>query len=250
MILIFAVENVVLLVLRETDRQWYRPSYRVPLYPLTPIAGIVLGLALLATLGLVAVAAIAAIVIAGTLVYVLYGRRQTERTLRVWCAAASTGQEPYSLGMLLLEHFPQLSSWDMEFIATDLSLEVLEKAREGIYSQAEVNRGLPAKLLVRFFQQKGNTFQLKDNVRSMIEFRQLNLIENWPHMGPVDLLFVRNVLIYFDVETKRKILEKMRNALHPEGSLFLGASETTLNIHDGFQRTQFAGGGCYRIKQT
>ncbi len=178
----------------------------------------------------------------------LMKRRAAERRLRIWCAASSTGQEPYSLAMLLREHFPALGGWDLRIVASDLSTDVLEKAKQGRYSQLEVNRGLPASLLVKYFQRQGTEWQLKDDVRRLIEFRQLNLIEPWPALPPCDVVLIRNVLIYFDVETKRQILGKARRVLRPDGYLFLGGAETTINLDDSFQRVEFQRAGCYQLR--
>jgi chemotaxis protein methyltransferase CheR len=179
----------------------------------------------------------------------LLQKRATERRLNIWCGAASSGQEPYTFCMMLRDHFPQLSSWELRFLASDLSLEVLAKAKAGRYSQLEINRGMPAKLLVKYFMRAGVDWQLKDEIRNMVEFRQINLIEPWPPIGVQDIVFLRNVLIYFDVDTKRAILANVRRVLKPDGFLFLGAAETTLNVDDHFERLEFDRSGCYRLKK-
>jgi chemotaxis protein methyltransferase CheR len=179
----------------------------------------------------------------------LMKRRATERQLSIWCAASSTGQEPYSLAMLLREHFPALATWKVRITASDLSTEVLEKARQGRYSQLEVNRGLPAQMLVKYFQRQGVDWQIKDDLRGLIDYRQVNLIEPWPSMPPLDVILIRNVLIYFDVETKRQILGKARRLLRPDGYLFLGGAETTLNLDDSFERVEFQRAGCYQLRR-
>ena len=160
----------------------------------------------------------------------LITRQAEARRLTIWCAACSTGQEPFTLAMLLRENFPQLASWKIELIATDLSPTVLKQAASGRFNQIEINRGLPAIYLVKYFTQQDGGWVLKPEIRDMVQFRPLNLIEPWPILPPCDLIFIRNVMIYFEVETKRTILKKLRHCLRPEGSLFLGASETTLNI--------------------
>lgn len=160
----------------------------------------------------------------------LIAQRQDARRLTVWCAACSTGQEPYSLAMLIREHFPQLAHWQIDLIATDLSPTVLRQAEAGRYNQIEINRGLPAPYLVKYFQQQDSAWVIKPEIRAMVQFRPLNLIQPWPILPPCDLIFIRNVMIYFDVETKRTILKKIRHCLRPQGSLFLGSSETTLNL--------------------
>ncbi|MCZ7527731.1 MAG: protein-glutamate O-methyltransferase CheR [Acidimicrobiia bacterium] len=176
----------------------------------------------------------------------LLKKRSGERALTIWCGAASSGQEPYSIAMTIKEHFPELGGWSIRFLATDLSTEMLEKARAGRYAQIEANRGLPAHLLVKYFERRGTGWQVKDELRGMVDYRPLNLIEPWPSLPRCDLVFLRNVLIYFDVETKRAILEKIRQVLRPDGYLFLGAAETTMNIHDGFERVPIDRAGCYR----
>ncbi|HLJ96555.1 MAG TPA: protein-glutamate O-methyltransferase CheR [Gemmataceae bacterium] len=176
-------------------------------------------------------------------------RRAKDRKLAVWCAAASCGQEPYSLAMLVHEHFPTLiASWKLQILATDLSLEMVERSRAGLYSQVEVNRGLPARLLVKFFENQGLQFQLKAEIRRMVEFRQLNLIGPWPLLPAPDIVLLRNVLIYFDVATKKTILGKVRRLIRPDGYLFLGGAETTMNLDDAFERVPFERAGCYRVK--
>jgi len=167
----------------------------------------------------------------------LMARRSKERPVTFWCGAASTGQEPYSVLMLISEHFPELLNWNFKFIATDLSSQVIERARAGLFSQLEVNRGLPASLLVKYFSRQGDEWEIKEELRRHVEFRELNLIGEWGSLPPVDLVFMRNVLIYFDIETKKNILAKVRRLLRPEGYLLLGGAETTFNIDDAFDRT-------------
>jgi chemotaxis protein methyltransferase CheR len=177
----------------------------------------------------------------------LMRRRAAERRLDVWCAACASGQEPYSVAMLLREHFPTLAGWDVRVLATDLSLDVLERARQGRYSQAEVNRGLPARLLVKYFVKDGADWQLKDEVRRMVEFRQVNLVGPWPAAPPQDVVLLRNVLIYFDEAARRSVLGKVRRLLRPDGRLFLGSAETTINLDDAFERVQHGRSICYRL---
>ena len=178
----------------------------------------------------------------------LIQRRAVERRLNIWCAACSSGQEPYSIAMLVREHFPALLGWNLRLYATDLSNEMVERARQGRYRQLEVNRGLPAPMVVKYFERQGTEWQLKEEVRRMVEFRRLNLIEPWPAWPPMDLVFLRNVLIYFDTPTKQGILGKMRRVLRPDGCLFLGGAETTLNLDDAFVRVQYDRAGCYRLR--
>lgn len=156
--------------------------------------------------------------------------RQTFRRLRIWSAACSTGQEPYSIATLLADKFPELESWDIKIIASDLSDTVLDKARTGRFSKLEINRGLPAAMLVRYFEQNLTEWTIREAIRKKVEFRKINLAEVWPILPRFDLVFLRNVMIYFETETKRKILSRMRHVLAPDGYLALGSSETPLTI--------------------
>jgi chemotaxis protein methyltransferase CheR len=178
----------------------------------------------------------------------LMRNRSAVKELNIWCAAASSGQEPYSLAMLILENFPSLATdWKLNFIATDISREMLDRCQKGAYSQLEVNRGLPAALLARYFTHSGSSWILSDRVRKLVQFKPLNLIDGYPPHSQVDLVLIRNVLIYFDVETKKKILGKIRKVLKPDGYLFLGGSESTMNLDENFTRQQFDKAGCYRL---
>ncbi|MBT6900927.1 MAG: protein-glutamate O-methyltransferase CheR [Nitrospina sp.] len=179
----------------------------------------------------------------------LIEKRKTQKELNIWCGASSSGQEPYSLIMLLKNSFPQLNTWKTNFSASDLSNQMLNRCKSGIYSQLEINRGLPAPLMVKYFERIGTEWQGKEELRKMIQFRIINLSENWPMMGTLDLIMMRNVLIYFDVEMKKNILGRIRKILRPDGYLFLGAAETTLNLDDNFERMPFKQSGCYRLKQ-
>jgi chemotaxis protein methyltransferase CheR len=174
-------------------------------------------------------------------------QRSSERRLNIWCAASSTGQEPYSLALLLREHFPELVGWRISLVATDLSQDVLARARAGTYNQIEVNRGLSAAFLVKYFQQHGTTWQLDESIRRMVEFRELNLAKPWPAMPPVDIIMVRNVMIYFSVDTKKDILARMARMLRPDGYLLLGGAETTFNLSDRFRRVEQLKSGFYQL---
>ena len=162
--------------------------------------------------------------------------RAATRTLTIWSAACSSGQEPYTLAMLLRERFPQLAGWRVRIVATDISQEMVERTARGRYSQAEVNRGLPAPMMVRWFDRDGLDWVVKPELRAMVEPRPLNLATHWGALPAFDVVFLRNVLIYFSVETKRQILDRLRQTLRPDGALFLGAAESTLGIHDGYER--------------
>ena len=148
--------------------------------------------------------------------------------------------------MILRDHFPALAGWTVRLIATDLSQDVLARARAGRFTQLEVNRGLPAAYLVKYFRREGTEWQIADPIRRMVEFRELNLIDAWPGMPAADVVFMRNVLIYFEVATKQAILGKVRGVLRPDGYLFLGAAETTLNLDQAYQRLPLGRAICYR----
>ena len=160
--------------------------------------------------------------------------RSNVRHLRIWCAAASTGQEPYSLAMLLEEAAPRLAGWKVDILATDISNDVLAKARAGLYNQFEVQRGLPIQLLLKHFTQVGDQWQISSKMRSKVEFQQLNLIKDFKHFGVFDIVYCRNVLIYFDGPTKSDVLKRISNVMAPDGSLILGAAETVLGLTDAF----------------
>ncbi|MFO8076255.1 MAG: CheR family methyltransferase [Actinomycetota bacterium] len=180
----------------------------------------------------------------------LVKRRAQRRQITIWCGAASTGQEPYSVAMLLADRHPELANWNLRIIATDISGEVLGKAMAGRYSQMEVNRGLPAPILAKHFRREGADWVLSDRIRNMVEFRMLNLVGSWPVMPPVDVVFLRNVLIYFDLTSKRAILSRVRGVMQEDGYLFLGAPETTLNLDDAFRRVAFDKTSCYQRNDT
>ncbi|WP_291688375.1 protein-glutamate O-methyltransferase CheR [Bradyrhizobium sp.] len=160
--------------------------------------------------------------------------RASRRSLRIWCAASSTGQEPYSIAMCVKE-FAALSGWRVEIVATDLSQEVLEKSKAGIYSQFEVQRGLPIHMLVKYFTQTGELWQLNADIRAMVQHRQLNLLQDFSHLGTFDVIFCRNVLIYFDQDTKAGIFDRLSRMLEPDGVLALGAAESVVGISDAFK---------------
>ena len=156
--------------------------------------------------------------------------RRGRRKLTIWSAACAYGQEPYSIAMLVREHFPELDGWEVRIIATDLAEKTLARARSGSYQQMEVNRGLPAAMLPKYFTRKGTAWEINHSIREMVEFRQLNLTKNWLLGHRPDIVFLRNVLIYFDVESKRKVLASVRSAMSSDGVLFLGGAETMLNV--------------------
>jgi len=170
-----------------------------------------------------------------TIVPALLAARASQRRIRIWCAAASTGQEPYSLAMCVKEMAGQLAGWRVEIIATDLSLEVLEKAKAGVYSQFEVQRGLPIQLLVKYFTQIGETWQISPEIRSMVQYRPFNLLDDFGTLGRFDAVYCRNVLIYFDQPTKVDVLERIARMLESDGYLVLGAAETVVGLTEAFK---------------
>ena len=161
--------------------------------------------------------------------------RAGRRSVRIWCAAGSTGQEPYSIAMCLKEMGLALNGWRVEVLATDLSQEVLEKSKTGLYSQFEVQRGLPIQLLVKYFKQTGELWQINADLRAMVQHRQLNLLHDFSRLGIFDVIFCRNVLIYFDQETKINSFNRLAKAIEPDGFLMLGAAETLVGLMDAFK---------------
>ena len=158
--------------------------------------------------------------------------RASARRLRIWCAASSTGQEPYSLAMVLDEAKAKLGGWKVEIVATDICTEVLEKARAGLYSQFEVQRGLPVQMLLKHFTQVGDQWQISPAIRAMVDYRPLNLIKDFGSLGSFDIIYCRNVLIYFDAAMKTDVLRRLSNALAPDGVMLLGAAETVIGLTD------------------
>lgn len=179
----------------------------------------------------------------------LLAARAKERRLTIWSAASSTGQEPYSIAMLLREHFPELLNWNVRILATDLNEEVLAKARAGQYGQVEINRGLAAPMLMKYFTRDGLKWIISGDLRRMVDFQQMNLAARWPAMPQMDVIFLRNVLIYFDAPTKKKILANARQLLRPDGVLFLGGAETTINLDDAFERMPHEKAAVYRLRK-
>jgi chemotaxis protein methyltransferase CheR len=161
--------------------------------------------------------------------------RAARKSLRIWCAAASTGQEPYSIAMTIKEMSAQLAGWRIEIIGTDISQQVLEKSKSGIYTQFEVQRGLPIQLLVKYFKQTGEMWQINPEIRSMIQYKPLNLLQDFSSMGKFDIIFCRNVLIYFDQEMKTQIFGRLAKCTEPDGFLALGAAETVVGLTDTFK---------------
>jgi chemotaxis protein methyltransferase CheR len=170
-----------------------------------------------------------------TIMPALMAARERERRIRIWCTAAATGQEPYSLAMSLKGMGAKLAGWRVEILATDLATEVLEKAKAGVYSQFEVQRGLPIQQLVKFFSQVGETWQIAPEIRAMVTFRPLNLLNDFSPLGSFDLVFCRNVLIYFAQDTKIAVLNRLARQIPADGFLVLGAAETVVGLTDAFK---------------
>jgi chemotaxis protein methyltransferase CheR len=172
--------------------------------------------------------------------------RSANRSLRIWSAACSSGQEPYTLAMLLQDFLP--AGWSYEIMATDISQEMLTRAEAGKFSQLEINRGLPAPMLVRHFERDGANWRVSAALRRSITFRRLNLAATLPPMPQFDVVFLRNVLIYFDVDTKRQVLQRISSQMKPDSWLFLGAAETTIGIDDRFERVAAGRSSAYRLR--
>lgn len=177
-------------------------------------------------------------------------RNAQRRQLAVWSAACSTGQEPYSLAMLLDASFPELAGWKIDVLATDISVAALAKAREGRFSALEINRGLPASHLLTYFAREGADFRIADRIRSRVRFEQMNLAEPWPFVPSQDVILLRNVLIYFDAPTRQQILAAVRAHLRPGGYLLLGAAETTRELVQGLVSVPAAGTTVYKLEET
>ena len=177
----------------------------------------------------------------------LFNNPQLGKQITIWSAASSSGQEPYSLAMLLADSFAWATDWQISIVASDISEEMLAKCRSGRYSQFEISRGLPPHYLPRFFQRAGSQWQVKAEIRERIDFRTLNLCGDWKGLPRMDIIFMRNVLIYFDTDTKKAILEKILQVLKPGGYLFLGSGETPVALEDRFQSTDFSTSACFKL---
>jgi chemotaxis protein methyltransferase CheR len=172
--------------------------------------------------------------------------RAASKRLRVWSAACSSGQEPYSLAITLQQALP--AGWTYEIMGSDISTEMITRAEAGAFSQVEVNRGLPANMLVHYFERAGAHWRISPTLRRNVTFQRLNLAAPLPAMAPFDLIFLRNILIYFDVETKRSVLRNVGKLLRPDGWLFLGAAETTIGIDDNYERVAAGRTSAYRLR--
>jgi chemotaxis protein methyltransferase CheR len=165
----------------------------------------------------------------------LLANRQAKKTIRIWSAACSSGQEAYSLAILLNEEGAKLAGWKIEIVGTDLSGEMVQKARAGLYTQFEVQRGLPITLLVKYFKQTGDKWQINDDIRNKVQYREFNLLGDLSPLGQFDVVFCRNVLIYFDQPTKGKVLDAIAKQMPADGVLYLGGAETVLGITEKFK---------------
>ena len=183
--------------------------------------------------------------LASTVLPQLLAARGPSERLQIWSAASSSGQEPYTIAMLLEDALPGAAS-RVSITATDLSREMVERTRVGRFSQLEVNRGLPAPMLVRHFTRVGNEWEVAPALRRMVTARECNLAVPLPRMGPFDVVYLRNVLIYFDLQTKQSILRRVRELMRPDGWLFLGAAETTLGVDDSWERVVLGRSSAYR----
>jgi len=181
---------------------------------------------------------------------IMNNKRGGSRSLNIWSAGCSSGQEPYSIAMLLREAFPELVTWSTRLLASDVSKGMLERSKTGTYSQTEVNRGLPAPMMVKYFRQQGATWQISEQIRNMVSFFHHNLAYDHASLPPLDILAMRNVLIYFDVDTKRMVLDRIRRHLRPGGFLMLGTAETTLNLDERFERVRIGRAVFYRVMKT
>ncbi len=185
-----------------------------------------------------------------TLLPELIEKRAATRTLHIWCAATASGQEAYSVAMLLRDHFPETAGWNVRILASDLSVAMLARARAGRFRQVEVNRGLPAALLVRHFERIGNEWQIRDSIRTMVEFSHLNLARPWPALPAMDLLLLRNVLLYFSSDVRKTILQNVRKTLRRDGYLFVGGGETSLVLDPTFEPVRTGKTVSYRLGKT
>ncbi len=180
----------------------------------------------------------------------LLASNSASRKLRIWSAACSTGQEPYSLAILLSEMGSMLDGWDIQIMASDISESVLIRAKTGVYSQHEVQRGLTAHQLLRHFTQVGLTWQIKPKLQELVHFRRLNLLSPFSSIGQMDIVFCRNILIYLDTKTKQNVIDRITNLLAPEGVLFLGGTEGLFGLNTSLVRVDEKKAGFYKIKNS
>lgn len=162
-------------------------------------------------------------------------KQGANKHLRIWCAAASSGQEPYTIAMILKEEAAKMPGWQFSITATDISNEILDQAKEGVYSQFEVQRGLPIMLLMKYFKQDGEKWLINDDIKKMVTYKYFNLLDSMLSLGQFDVVFCRNVLIYFDQPTKKDVMERINKQISNDGFFFLGGAETILGITDTFK---------------
>ncbi|KMP10397.1 hypothetical protein UR09_06350 [Candidatus Nitromaritima sp. SCGC AAA799-A02] len=177
-------------------------------------------------------------------------KRASIKELNIWCGAASSGQEPYSIAMVMMDEIPQIESWKINFLATDISDEMLSQCRKGLYSQNEIKRGLPGPFLPKFFRRVEGNWQINAPLRELINFKKLNLCGDWFHMPQWDIIFLRNVLVYFESDSKEVIYRRLQSKLKPDGYLFLGAGETPTRFSDNFKQTEFNASRCYQLRDS
>lgn len=173
--------------------------------------------------------------------------RAATRQINIWSAACSSGQEPVTIAMVIREHFPQLSDWKVSILATDLSSTVIARAKTGRYNQIEVNRGLPAPLLLKYFTRAGLDWELSEPIRKMITYQEMNLAMPWSNIPQMDIVLMRNVLIYFEPSTKKEILRRVRQVMRPDAYFMLGSAETTTSLDDAFKRADIKSTLVYRL---
>jgi len=179
----------------------------------------------------------------------LIAERKLTKKLRIWCAACSNGQEPYSIVMTLRESFPELIDWNIQIVGTDLCTKALSRAESGVYSQFEVQRGLPVQLLMKYFEQSEQGWKFNAGSGVNIQWKHLNLLEDFKHLGMFDVVFCRNVLIYFEPDLKTDILDRVKNQMHSSGSLLLGAAETVLGLSNNYTKLTDCQSAIYRVSR-
>ncbi|MGV7222499.1 MAG: CheR family methyltransferase [Nitrospinales bacterium] len=179
----------------------------------------------------------------------LLNKRQKNQKLNIWCGATSSGQEAYSIAILIREYFPQLKDWEINIMATDISLDMVERSTTGRFSQLEMDRGLPTNHKINYFDRRGSEWEAKPIIKDMIRFSRFNLSEPFPLLPLMDIVFMRNVLIYFGIQMKKVILAEIIEIMRKDGFLFLGGAETTLNLSQAFEKLNYQLSGCYYLKQ-
>ncbi len=185
--------------------------------------------------------------LARTIVPQLIERRHQQRRLRIWCPACGGGQEPYSIALLIRERFPELADWDIAILASDPSAAQIAKANAGRFSPVEVLSGLPTPTLLKHFSNVGGAWEIKPSARSLVRFSAATLISNWPPLEPMDIVFIRNVLVYFGPKTKQAVMEKVRRTLAPDGYLFGGSADARELLDEHFERMQDEKSGFYQV---